>query len=780
MSNTSGKENVEHNNTALTGADKCIDFFLEDNDAPLVHPSPWALSEIDITNASSSNAQDTIFASEETTDFCQDVDRKVINWVAGLQRGDMAQVTTPESSNSLVLNIDLLYSGERIGKGLAGNPEFASFAKRVLDATKSDSSLELVQLLQILGEGSKVIKVKQAKNYVYPTPLLPEEIRETSSSILTQFQRKRARFILEMALEKAKEKGMEGVCMRDDKIVPREYNAGDQVCLKKDSWCFARQICLAMIFEVKKELKLFDSRPENVDKILCMDAKDLEMVTECKDMLDMEDADSGLPALKKKIESDAQSKAESLTKVREEKHKQKTGEGYKAGTKNTAIALCRAQKSSEYTMDWLKKCIRALQCVTAAIGGPAATTNISRGIVSSPDQENVPVVSIKSSLRPLCSESFLDEEEILKGMYSPEYGGDGEINRTTVQNESSPYSNLTRRALVALDTAQGAAKSIFDAVVRKIALAMLDPSCIAPKDRRIPEEVKGSVLIHIEPCSESSNFSFLVREYDFATLAPKGLVNTRIVDAYMKLLENRSATYQENHCENKPRVAAAQSLFYEEFIKDGKSYEESRLASSKLKSWEMEFFPPNSYDYLLFPIAEARIQCTSAVIEPAPVGDWSLIAVDLKGRHIECFNPKGQDMKESMKRIRDWVVWWLGKRTPSLRDRSIPDDAQQSNGWLAGLSLDKILDLNDLEPKNANGTPPAENISADEWQLHQSSPALQHHVDHNRTIEHDDSGIFICKYADFLSQGIAVGFDTKFINYFRARIAHELLVQRVA
>lgn len=44
----------------------------------------------------------------------------------------------------------------------------------------------------------------------------------------------------------------------------------------------------------------------------------------------------------------------------------------------------------------------------------------------------------------------------------------------------------------------------------------------------------------------------------------------------------------------------------------------------------------------------------------------------------------------------------------------------------------------------------------------------------------DDCGVFVCKYADFLARGTEMTFAALHINYFRARIAHELLMERAA
>lgn len=43
-----------------------------------------------------------------------------------------------------------------------------------------------------------------------------------------------------------------------------------------------------------------------------------------------------------------------------------------------------------------------------------------------------------------------------------------------------------------------------------------------------------------------------------------------------------------------------------------------------------------------------------------------------------------------------------------------------------------------------------------------------------------DCGIFVCKYADFLSRGANMNFSHIHMNYFRARMAHELIVGRIA
>lgn len=44
----------------------------------------------------------------------------------------------------------------------------------------------------------------------------------------------------------------------------------------------------------------------------------------------------------------------------------------------------------------------------------------------------------------------------------------------------------------------------------------------------------------------------------------------------------------------------------------------------------------------------------------------------------------------------------------------------------------------------------------------------------------DDCGVFVCKYADFILRGAKMNFTAAHMDYFRARMAHELLVKRVA
>ena len=39
-----------------------------------------------------------------------------------------------------------------------------------------------------------------------------------------------------------------------------------------------------------------------------------------------------------------------------------------------------------------------------------------------------------------------------------------------------------------------------------------------------------------------------------------------------------------------------------------------------------------------------------------------------------------------------------------------------------------------------------------------------------------DCGMFCCKYADFISKDVEIDFDKDHMPYFRARMAHELLV----
>jgi Ulp1 family protease len=44
----------------------------------------------------------------------------------------------------------------------------------------------------------------------------------------------------------------------------------------------------------------------------------------------------------------------------------------------------------------------------------------------------------------------------------------------------------------------------------------------------------------------------------------------------------------------------------------------------------------------------------------------------------------------------------------------------------------------------------------------------------------DDCGMFLCKFADFVARGGRLNFSSRHMNYFRARMAHELLMKRVS
>jgi sentrin-specific protease 1 len=44
----------------------------------------------------------------------------------------------------------------------------------------------------------------------------------------------------------------------------------------------------------------------------------------------------------------------------------------------------------------------------------------------------------------------------------------------------------------------------------------------------------------------------------------------------------------------------------------------------------------------------------------------------------------------------------------------------------------------------------------------------------------DDCGVFMCKFADFLARGAEINFTAAHMNYFRARMAHELMMKRLA
>ena len=210
-----------------------------------------------------------------------------------------------------------------------------------------------------------------------------------------------------------------------------------------------------------------------------------------------------------------------------------------------------------------------------------------------------------------------------------------------------------------------------------------------------------------------------------------------LINQYFFLLEDRSEhfermrseepgsdrSFKRNGCDpTPPKVKVFPSQFYVLLRPaqepEGWADSERVLNYDRVQGWTRRIEGGiKKYDLLLFPVSTND--------------HWFLVVVDNRTQTIQSYDSFRSTDMTVLRDIRNWLKRHLrDKHGDSLRDKDYEYVASQRQNL----------------PRQSNGY---------------------------------DCGIFCCKFADFLSKGLPIDFDERHMPYFRARMAHEILVGHV-
>lgn len=207
---------------------------------------------------------------------------------------------------------------------------------------------------------------------------------------------------------------------------------------------------------------------------------------------------------------------------------------------------------------------------------------------------------------------------------------------------------------------------------------------------------------------------------DIRRLKPSCWLNDEIVNAYMALLSARSEGAAKSNggviangmSVKVPKTRIMNSFFFSRLVEYNKREGRTKYDYSRVKRWTRRF-DVFSYDMMLIPINQQNLH-------------WTLGLVNFKDKTVEHLDSMGTGGSES---VREHLMQWV-------RDEA----------------ADKKKD-----------------IELSKWKGRAIDVPMQENS--------DDCGVFLCKYADFLCRGWnRFTFSQRHMNYFRSRIAHELLM----
>lgn len=206
---------------------------------------------------------------------------------------------------------------------------------------------------------------------------------------------------------------------------------------------------------------------------------------------------------------------------------------------------------------------------------------------------------------------------------------------------------------------------------------------------------------------------------DLRRLKPENWLNDEIVNAYVQLLsargeEARSKEKTNGTTSKLPNVKAMNSFFYAKLVEYDRKEQAAVYKYQRVRRWTKKF-DSFSYDLLLVPINQENVH-------------WTLGVIDFKTKtiyHLDSMATGG---------------------SPTICDNLLM--------WVRDEAADK-----------------GKRFEIDEWQTELRSVPVQRNT--------DDCGVFLCKFADFLCRGWEnFTFSQTHMQYFRSRIAHELLMGR--
>lgn len=210
--------------------------------------------------------------------------------------------------------------------------------------------------------------------------------------------------------------------------------------------------------------------------------------------------------------------------------------------------------------------------------------------------------------------------------------------------------------------------------------------------------------------------------HDIHRLSPGCWLNDEIINGYMELIRARSKRFEEDAGDDGPGSAAksrprVQVVNTFFYPKLSGCNSHGEYDYTQVRRWTKKFDVFAS-DYLLVPINSSNVH-------------WTLAVVNFKDKRVEYYDSLGSTNQKVLANLLRWV----------------------------GDELD--------HKKN-------EVFDASEWST------VGHGQDVPQQDNSDDCGVFLCKFADFVARGAEINFSSAHMSYFRARMANELLVARLA
>lgn len=239
------------------------------------------------------------------------------------------------------------------------------------------------------------------------------------------------------------------------------------------------------------------------------------------------------------------------------------------------------------------------------------------------------------------------------------------------------------------------------------------------------ENNRGEKLANINGC--------VITGGDLRLLKPNCWLNDEIVNAYTELVSKRSQESSQATSNGEilangagpyavppkpgaslPKVKIMNSFFYSKLVEFDRRQRTSVYNYQRVRRWTRRF-DVFSYDIMLIPINQQNLH-------------WTLGVIDFKNKTVKHLDSMGTG------------------GSPKVREHLLT--------WLADEAKDKGKQFN-----------------RDEWDGVTCTVPVQGNT--------DDCGVFLCKFADFISRGwSSFTFTQNHMNYFRSRIAHELLMEK--
>lgn len=251
------------------------------------------------------------------------------------------------------------------------------------------------------------------------------------------------------------------------------------------------------------------------------------------------------------------------------------------------------------------------------------------------------------------------------------------------------------------------------------AFAMLTRAALARVRRNMERGV------HYEELAIINNVP--IKGVDFVRLKPNEWLNDEIVNGFMGLILERAKRWEKALGEmpegdprresTVPRVQVQNSFFYGRLFELDRATGKRKYNYASVRRWTKRY-DVFSYDYMFVPINQSNTH-------------WTLAVVNFRDKRIEYYDSMAGSGREVLDNLMHWVRDEMEHKKKSVLDES-------------------------------------------EWET------ISHGLNVPQQTNCDDCGMFLCMFADFLARGANINFSALHMNYFRARMAHELLVKRRA